>query len=403
MTGPGIAVGLQLGTQPPLGVTRAFLLGARAMRLDSVMLIDHFQNIFPSAIWDEDLTWLARQRRTPHEFFDYQVLLGYLASRMGRLRLGVGVTEPIRRHPVLIAQAMMTLSHLTQKAPILGIGAGERMNIDPYGLDASDPVTRLEEALQIIRLCLSANEPITFSGKHFRLDHARMELKPARGRTPQIWVAGHGARMLGLTGRYGDGWYPTAVVSPQEYATKLATVRAAARDAGRDPAAITPALHRFAVIAHTEHEARAMLETKAIRSLGLMAPAEVWRQAGAVHPFGEHFNALVEFVPDRYDRRTIDEAIAAVPAALMAEGPLLWGTPAQVAAKLRAFGDAGLRHVVLAPVSGLVSKHAALYGLWAAGRIARSLRGTPSRLTGDARRPLDAPRARPPRRSVASG
>ena len=72
------------------------------------------------------------------------------------MRLGVGVTEPIRRHPVLIAQAMMTLSHLTKRAPILGIGAGERMNIDPYGLDFSEPVTRLEEALQIIRLCLSA-------------------------------------------------------------------------------------------------------------------------------------------------------------------------------------------------------------------------------------------------------
>ena len=105
------------------------------------------------------------------------MLLGYLASRVGRMRLGVGVTEPIRRHPVLIAQAMMTLSHLTKRAPILGIGAGERMNIDPYGLDSSEPVTRLEEALQIIRLCLSARGPITFSGKHYRLDRATMDLK----------------------------------------------------------------------------------------------------------------------------------------------------------------------------------------------------------------------------------
>jgi phthiodiolone/phenolphthiodiolone dimycocerosates ketoreductase len=375
----GISVGLQLGTQPPLSATRAFLLGARAMRLDSVMLIDHFQNVFPSVIWDKELTWLAAQRPTPHEFFDYQVLLGYLASRVGRLRLGVGVTEAIRRHPILIAQAMMTLSHLTKRAPILGIGAGERMNIDPYGLDPSEPVTRLEEALQVIRLCLSAQGPITFSGRHFRLERATMDLKPAPGKAPQIWIAGHGPRMLGLTGRYGDGWYPTAVVSPREYATKLATVRAAANDAGRDPASITPALHRFTVIGVTEQEARAMLETKVIRALGLMAPAHLWRQAGAVHPFGEHFNALVDFVPDHYNRQTMDEAIAAVPAALVAEGPLLWGTPKQVVAKLRAFGDSGLRHVVLAPVSGLVSKHAALYGLWATGRIARSLRETASR------------------------
>ncbi len=348
------------------------------MRLDSVMLIDHFQNVFPSVIWDQELTWLAAQRRTPHEFFDYQVLLGYLASRVGRMRLGVGVTEPIRRHPILIAQAMMTLSHLTKRAPILGIGAGERMNIDPYGFDPSRPVTRLEEALQIIRLCLSTQGPITFSGEHFRLERATMDLKPARDRVPEIWIAGHGPRMLALTGRYGDGWYPTGVVSPREYADKLATVRAAASDAGRNPASITPALHRFMVTAATEREARAMLKTKVIRALGLMAPADLWRQAGVVHPFGERFNALVDFVPDHYDRATMDEAIAAVPDNLIAEGPLLWGTPDQVVTRLRAFGDAGLRHVVLAPVSGLVSKRAALYGLWATGRIARSLRETAS-------------------------
>lgn len=371
---PRVSVGLQIGTQPPLSALRAFVFGARAMQLDSLMVIDHFQNVFPNVIWDSDLTWLAKRRPTSHEFFDYQVLFGYLASRVGRLRLGVGVTEPIRRHPVLIAQAVMTLSHLTKRAPILGIGAGERMNLDSYGLDSSQPVSRLEEALQIIRQCLSAHGPITFSGKHFQLDQATMDLKPPSGRMPEIWVAGHGPRMLRLAGRYGDGWYPTTIVSSQEYAAKLATIRAAATEAGRDAASITPALHRFMVVGASEEEARAMLDTKVIRALGLMAPADLWRQAGTVHPFGEHFNALVDFVPGQYDRQAIDEAIAAVPASLMTEGPLLWGTPQQVVARLRAFGDAGLRHVVLAPVSGLVSKRAALYGLWATGRIARSLR-----------------------------
>ena len=86
---------------------------------------------------------------------------------------------------------------------------------------------------------------------------------------------------------------------------------------------------------------------------------------------------LVDFIPGDYDRKTMDEAIAAVPAALVSDGPLLWGSTEQVVGKLRAFGDAGLRHVVLSPVSGLVSKRAALYGLWATGRIARSLRSDP--------------------------
>jgi phthiodiolone/phenolphthiodiolone dimycocerosates ketoreductase len=373
MVAPKIAVGLQVGTQPPLSSVRGAVLFARLVRLESLMAVDHFQNIFPTAIWDEEFSWIAAQRPTPHEHFDYQVFLGYLASRVGRVRIGVGVTEPIRRHPVLIAQAMLTLSHMTKRAPILGIGAGERLNINPYGLDFSHPVDRLEEALKIIRMCLSSQGPIDFEGNYYTLDGALMDLKAPKGKAPELWIAGHGPRMLGLTGIYADGWYPTMVVSPEEYAAKLQAVRDAAKQAGRDPQEITPALHRFIVVGPTEQETRAMLQTRVIRALGLATPAELWRKAGSEHPFGEDFRGYVDFLPERYDRKMIEEAIAAVPPGLVEESPLLWGTPEQVASKLRAFGEGGLRHVVLAPISGLVSKRAAIYGIWATGRIARLL------------------------------
>src|SRR5690606_4044351 len=129
-------------------------------------------------------------------------------------------------------------------------------------------------------------------------------------------------------------------------------------------------------------EVRLMLDSKAIRSFGLMAPPDLWRRAGTVHPFGDAFNPLVDFIPDHYDRQTMDDAIAAVPRTVLTSGPLLWGRPPQIATKLRAFADAGMRHVVLAPVSGLTSRRAALYGLWATGRIARSLRGGPESANG---------------------
>jgi phthiodiolone/phenolphthiodiolone dimycocerosates ketoreductase len=373
---PRISVGLQIGAQPPLGGVRALAMFARLIGLQSLMVIDHFQNVFPTAVWDEEFSWLATRRPTPHELFDYQVLLGYLATRVGDVRLGVGVTEPIRRHPVLIAQAMLTVAHLTKRAPILGIGAGERMNVEPYGLDFSHPVGRLTEALQIIRMCFSQRGRLDFTGRHYTLDGALMDLEPPPGRTPAIWIAGHGPRMLELTGTYGDGWYPTMVTSAQEYASKLEIIRNSARHAGRDPETITPALHRFVVVASTERGVRALLRHKSIRALGLAAPAELWRRVGAHHPFGEQFGGYVDLVPERYDRPMIESAIAAVPPELVEEGPLLWGTPEQVAGKLRAYGEAGLRHVVLAPVSGLVSKSAALYALRATRAIARALART---------------------------
>jgi phthiodiolone/phenolphthiodiolone dimycocerosates ketoreductase len=372
-----IAIGLQIGTQPPLRTTELFVLAARLMRLDSILAIDHFQNVFPTAIWDPEFSWIAAERHTPHEHFDYQVFLGHLAARAGRVRLGVGVTDPIRRHPVVIAQAMLTLAHMTKRAPILGLGAGERMNIDPYGLDMSHAADRLEEALKIIRLCFHSRGSIDFTGSYYQLDGARLDLKAPPGKTPEIWIGAHGPRMLRLTGMYADGWYPTMITSPTEYANKLTMIHAAAQEAGRAPERIIPALHRFAVIGRNEQETEAMLDSRAIRAFALAAPAELWRKVGREHPLGAGFRGYVDIIPERYDRRTIEAAIAAVPRELVRDGPLLWGTPEQVARKIQKFGDAGLRHIVIAPVSGLVSKQAAVYSLRALYEIKRLLRKAP--------------------------
>ncbi len=372
-----MAIGYQLGGMAPLGINRALTYFARLSRFDSIWLPDHWQGVIPSAIWKQEFPWAASQHESPHALFDYQVLMGYLAKSAGKLRIGVGVTDPIRRHPVLIAQAMLTLAHMTKRRPILGIGAGERENIEPYGLDFSEPVSRLEEALQIIRLCFSHQGPIDFCGKYYRLDHAMMDLHAPRGKTPEIWIGGQGPRMLRLTGQYGDGWYPTAIASPEEYAAKLAIIRTAAQEAVRDPQAITPALVQFIAVAPTEQEAREMLDTKAARLVALGAPSAEWRKVGAQHPFGDHFRGYIDWVPEQYDRKTLEEGMAAVPPELLGYG-LLWGTPEQVAGKLWAFGEAGARHVVLFLASAMLSRQAAIYGLRATRKIARWLRSSSS-------------------------
>jgi phthiodiolone/phenolphthiodiolone dimycocerosates ketoreductase len=274
MSHPKIDVGVYVAAKPPLGAIDALVAAAQDQRLDSVFVWDHLQDFVPSAIWDKDFAWFASPGSSPHEPFEFQTVLGYLAAKTSGLRLGVGVTEPIRRHPVLLAQAALTLAHLSQRPPILGIGAGERENTEPYGLDFSRPVGRLEEALQIIRRCFDGQGPFDFEGEHFRLRGAVLDLPAPEGRTPEIWVAAHGPRMLRLTGRYGDGWYPFLAISPDDYATRLAAIRAAALEAGRDPEAITPALQALVVVAPTEAEARAMLNAKAVRFFGLLLPAE---------------------------------------------------------------------------------------------------------------------------------
>lgn len=341
--------------------------------MDSAWLIDHFMGFFPPQIWDGSMSWAAKGKTSPHAYYDWQTLLGYLAPRAGNVRLGVGVTESLRRHPVLLAQAAMTISHLTKRAPILGIGAGERENTEPYGIAFDRPVSRLEEALKIVRLCFSSEGPFEFRGEFFDMPDAIMDLRPAPGRTPDIWIAAHGPRMLGLTGAYGDGWYPTHAFSPDEYAEKWAEIGRAATSAGRSPDQITPAMQAIVVLAKTDSRARAMLSHRALRFLALLSPDSVHRAAGSTHPLGEGFGGIVDFIPQRYTRDELMDAIEAVDPEVLAQRTV-WGGRAKVLRELRAYGEAGMRHVMLSPASGLVSKSDAAHAVRTLPGIAKALR-----------------------------
>ncbi len=381
-----ITIGLTVGTQPPLARVGALLRLARLLRFDVAWTLDHFLGFFPQALWDREFSWLASPGSTPHAYYDYQTLLGHLARRAGGLQLAVGVTEPIRRHPVLIAQSFMTLAHMTKRRPILGIGAGEAENVVPYGLDFSTPVSRLEEAVEIIRLCFDARGPFDFDGEHFSLQGAMMDLNPPAGRTPEIWIVAHGPRMLRLTGKHADGWLPTLPYSVAQYGSLLGEIRTAAREANRDPHSIVPGWQAFVIIGRTERAARRLLDAKAVRFTSLLAPAHIWRAMNAEHPLGPEFRGLIDFVPEAYSRAELESAIAAVPTDLLAEATL-WGTPRSLERRLHQYVDAGLRHVVLQPASALVSRADAFYSLRTLLSIQRRLRrrGVPeSRVVGNA-------------------
>jgi phthiodiolone/phenolphthiodiolone dimycocerosates ketoreductase len=178
--------------------------------------------------------------------------------------------------------------------------------------------------------------------------------------------------MLALTGRYGDGWYPSPLVtSPKEYAEKLAAVRAAAADAGRDPEAIVPSLERYAFVAPSREEAYTMVRSRPGRFGALMMPGQVWRQFGREHPLGLE-RGFVDLVLEGYDRATLDAALEAVPEEMMSIA--CWGTPDDIVEHIEEYAAVRLRHVSLMFLSAGVSEQAALYSYRAARHIARALR-----------------------------
>lgn len=370
-----VSIGIGVGTQPPLSRIALATRAARVARFDAIWTVDHFQGWFPQELWNPDMAWMAGPGSTPHAYFDYQALVGYLARRAGNMHIGVGVTEALRRHPVLLAQTAMTLSHMTEAAPILGIGAGERENTVPYGIEFDRPVGRLAEALPIIRRCFDSRGPFDSSGEFFEMNQAMMDLSPAKGKRPQIWIAAHGPRMLRLTGQHGDGWYPTFPMDPSEYASALEVILDSARTHGRDPSGIVAGNQILAVIGRTESEARAHLDTNIMRFMTLLAPATLWQRNGLEHPLGPDFRGLIDFIPSEHSAGEIAAAMKEVSVDIVAEN-VLWGTPDQVREALETYVDAGLRHIVVGPASAAVSRRSAAYSLKALFSILRRVRSS---------------------------
>ncbi|MDW8060776.1 MAG: LLM class flavin-dependent oxidoreductase [Thermomicrobium sp.] len=372
MADKSFELGLVVPAQPPFAGILGLVRLARLLRFDAVMVWDHLQDFVPRLLWSPRTTWMARIRPSPHPYYDFATLLGRLSAHAGRLRLGVGVTDPIRRHPVLLAQTMVTLAHLARRPPVLGLGAGEAENLEPYGFPFDHPVSRLEEALAVLRACLDRPGTVRFAGRFYHIPDGIFDLAAPPQRRPQLWLGAHGPRMLELAGRFADGWYPNWIDSPEEYARKLAAIRDAAVRAGRSPDAILAGMQAPLVLAPTEEAARRLLRHPALRLTGLLLPASEWQRLGIVHPLGERFRGYLDFVPERISPDTLREALRAVPPELV-ERSFLAGTPEQVIDRLREYRAAGLRFLAVLPASALRSPGAALWTFLALRRLRAAL------------------------------
>ncbi|HEY0165622.1 MAG TPA: LLM class flavin-dependent oxidoreductase [Jatrophihabitans sp.] len=354
---------------------RGLLDFARDQKLDAFLVFDHLINVFPRQVWDTDFTPLAQAMPEPDQCLDFATVLGNFAPHAGPVQLVVGVTDPGRRHPAVLAQTALTLAQLTERAPVLGIGAGAFENLVPYGLPHERQVERTEEALQILRMFFDGVGPHDFQGHHFTLDQALMGLRAPEGRAPELWVGANGSRMLRLTGRYADGWVPSELVVPTEYARRLGIVRTAAETAGRDPDGIVAAGGVPIVVADTDTEARKLLQNKLIRYMALHATADAWRVHGREHPFGPDYRGLKELLPHKLTRAEFDRAMADIPEDVVAAQAIV-GSRETVLNRIGDLVDAGLRHPMLIPMSALASPDAAQYTIESVAWLGAQLHST---------------------------
>src|SRR5215475_6032703 len=278
----------RFGPKPPV---QADYLTAVACGADSFWVADHLNSVLPPSMWKPKYVGAARVIPKMDAHLEPWTILGYLAghNKLGRMRLGVAVTDAGRRNPAVTAQAAASLHLLTGGRAMLGIGTGERESNAPYGVDWSKPVARFEEAMATIRALWDSNgELVSRDSPFFPLHRATFALPPYKGKWPPIWIAAHGPRMIRAAGRYADGWFP-GTTRATDYGEQLNDLRAAASNAGRDPMSITPAGIRFILTGRAQNEIDEILDSKLVRLFALNAPAKDWAMYGAEHPLGPDF------------------------------------------------------------------------------------------------------------------
>jgi F420-dependent oxidoreductase-like protein len=221
----------------------AMAAAAEETGYDSVWVMDHFYQLPPMGGPGQPM-------------LDSYTLLGALAARTSRVRLGTMVTGVTYRNPAHLAKIVTTLDIISAGRAILGIGAAwYDTEHEGLGFDfppAGERLDRLEEALQICRAMFTEEAP-SFTGSYYRIHEARNVPAPVQSGGPPILVGGGGERRtLRLAARYAD--MTNFFGDPATVAHKVDVLRGHCKEFGRDPTEVTVSRLSTLVLTGTEEE-----------------------------------------------------------------------------------------------------------------------------------------------------
>lgn len=168
---------------------------------------------------------------------DPWTIMGAVAVKTRRIEIGTAVSDPHRNHPALLAQKAATLDRLSQGRFVLGLGTGEAMNLEPFGIPWNRPLARLRESIAVLRHLLESSQPLTFDGEFYRLKNARMDLQAHNNRRIPLYLAALGPQALLYAGQMADGWLPVPI-PVEDFAAYSAPMLQSAAEAGREPSTL---------------------------------------------------------------------------------------------------------------------------------------------------------------------
>jgi limonene 1,2-monooxygenase len=134
-----------------------------------------------------------------------EVFIAAAAQRTTSIRLGTGVSSLPYHHPLILADRMVLLDHLTRGRVMFGVGPGA-LPSDAFmmGIDPNRQREMMEESLEAIIALLTGDEPVNMETDWFTLRDARLQLRPYTHPCFEIGVAAQvspaGPRVAGRFG-----------------------------------------------------------------------------------------------------------------------------------------------------------------------------------------------------------
>src|SRR3954453_21909232 len=231
-----IRLGLQLPvfSYPGLPDARLFerivevALAAEESGFDSLFLMDHVQQIGGIGHPEDPI-------------LEPYTLLGAIAARTSRIKLGALVSGVVYRNPALLAKMVTTLDIISQGRAILGLGAAwYEDEAQRYGYawpSVRERFERLEDALRICR-AMFTQERATVEGQHHQVHDALNYPRPIQPGGPKILVGGGGERRtLRLAAQYADACNIFGSIDDVRH--KIGVLERHCQELGRDPLEIT--------------------------------------------------------------------------------------------------------------------------------------------------------------------
>jgi len=168
--------------------------------------------------------------------------LSWVGARTTRIKLGTGIVLVPERHPLLLAKEVSTLDLFSGGRFLFGIGAGWlREETELMGGDFDHRWGQTRESILAMKELWTKPEA-EYHGKYYDFPPVRSNPKPAQKPHPPVLLGGDAPRVLERIVAWGDGWLPNRV-TPEQLRERRATLDRLAREAGRDPAAISISVH----------------------------------------------------------------------------------------------------------------------------------------------------------------